>query len=188
MKKIRCTTSICGAKSGGKPSQVRTERECLVSKPASVVHRSSICFPFHRQNKHPWSSGKISACHAGDPGSIPGGCISFCPSSPPLPSGNFSQVDGSAEALLLATSAKCNLSWVVGASCHTLTVASLLPLVVSATVHKELTTRWGEEGYSTPSKFKQIIIELHKYDLRIPNGRARKELSQKKNPILFLFV
>ena len=24
--------------------------------------------------KHSWSSGMISACHAGDPGSIPGGC------------------------------------------------------------------------------------------------------------------
>jgi len=30
-----------------------------------------------QSSKHPWSSGKISACHAGDPGSIPGGCIFF---------------------------------------------------------------------------------------------------------------
>ena len=28
--------------------------------------------------KHRWSSGRILACHAGDPGSIPGRCMCFC--------------------------------------------------------------------------------------------------------------
>ena len=36
--------------------------------------------------EQPWSSGMMLACHAGDPGSIPGGCsfASRPPSSPPL--------------------------------------------------------------------------------------------------------
>ena len=44
------------------------------------------CFSLKFREQQPWSSGMMLACHAGDPGSIPGGCsfASRPPSSPPL--------------------------------------------------------------------------------------------------------
>ena len=50
----------------------------LVTPPLSPPHKPPLATRRGRRHaKHPWSSGKISACHAGDPGSIPGGCIFF---------------------------------------------------------------------------------------------------------------
>ena len=45
------------------------------------IHKCIVYYPLFGPSittpQQPWSSGRILACHAGDPGSIPGGCT-FC--------------------------------------------------------------------------------------------------------------
>ena len=42
---------------------------------APLLFPCVLIYPFgDRRHSQPWSSGMMLACHAGDPGSIPGGC------------------------------------------------------------------------------------------------------------------
>ena len=78
---IHCISSL----DGGDKSRLFTRRpKPTFYEPLLLIllHRgppeANFCNNFQLQNyEHRWSSGRILACHAGDPGSIPGRCRGF---------------------------------------------------------------------------------------------------------------